>query len=132
MAGFGQERPVTKLNLGDGMSFDIILLKPTASSIGDLSEVDDVVPLGSAKSVSAAFNAAFPNCFNGVFISGEDYAVEGSMSGDPVQSVHLALRFGHQASGDGTEAFLAALGEICRQLGAVAFAVSDNSRISPS
>lgn len=112
------------------MSFDIIILKPTDSSISDLSEVNDVVLLGSAEVVSAAFNAAFPNCFDGAFLSGEDYAVEGSLSGDPVQSVHLALRFGHQASGVDTEAFLAMLGEICQQLGAVAFAVSDNSRIS--
>lgn len=112
------------------MSFDIIILKPTDSSVSDLSEVDDVVWLGSAEAVSATFNAAFPSCLNGVFLSGEDYAVEGSLSGDPVQSVHIALRFGHRTSGDSTEAFLTRLGEICQQLGAVAFAVSDNSRIS--
>lgn len=112
------------------MSFDIIILKPTDASISDLSEVDDVVMLGSAEAVSAAFNAAFPSCFNGVFVSGEGDAVEGSLSGDPVQSIHLALRFGHQGSGDSTAEFLTTLGDICQQLGAIAFAVSDNSRIS--
>jgi len=61
------------------MSFDIIILKPTDSSISDLSEVNDVVLLGSAEVVSAAFNAAFPNCFDGAFLSGEDYAVEGEL-----------------------------------------------------
>jgi hypothetical protein len=129
---FSQKRTFSnKLRKQRKMSFDIIVLKPTDVSVDDISDVADVVPIGNVDDVSAAFDSVFPNCLQGVFIDGEDYSVEGFVSGNPVQSVHLALRSGGQSSGDTTTIFLAGLADLCRRLNAVAFAVSDNSRLAP-
>jgi hypothetical protein len=113
------------------MSFDLIILKPTDASVDDISDVTDVVQLGSVDEVTAAFHSVFPNCLDGAFISGEEYSVEAILSGDPVQSVHMGLRSGLLWSDDTTTKFLAVLAGVCRRLDAVAFAVSDSSRVAP-
>jgi hypothetical protein len=113
------------------MSFDIVILKPIDASIDDISEVEDVIPLGNVETVSAAFNDAFPTCTGGVFVSGESYSVELSLSGQPVQSAHLSLRFGQTWSDEHRVHFLELLATVCGTLGAIAFAVSDNSRVAP-
>lgn len=113
------------------MSFDIIILKPTDSAVNDISAVKDVAPLGSSASVSEVFNKAFPGCTEGVFISGDHYAVELSLIGEPVESAHLALRYGKSWSENTETQFQELLSSVCRSLGGIAFAVSDNSRVAP-
>lgn len=113
------------------MGFDIIVVKPTDTSVDDISDVVDVVSLGTIEVVTAAFHSTFPNCLSGAFICSEAYSVEGSLGGDPVQSAHLQLRFGQLSSDDTTTEFLAVLADVCRKLDAIAFAVSDNSRLCP-
>jgi hypothetical protein len=113
------------------MSFDIIILKPTDLTVNDLSAVEDVAPLGSTASVSGAFNNAFPGCTEGAFIAGDRYAVELSLSGEPVESAHLAVRYGKLWSEETETQFQELLSSVCHALGGVAFAVSDNSRLSP-
>jgi len=113
------------------MSFDIIILKPTEVSVSDISTVEDAVPLGTTESVSAAFYGAFPACVGGVFSSGDDYSVELVLSGEPVESAHLALRYGQSWSEKSERQFFSLLSSVCHSLGGVAFAVSDNSRVAP-
>ena len=100
------------------MGFDIIVLKPTDTSVVDISEVSELVPLGTVEVVSAAFHSMFPNCLKGAFVCGEAYSVEGSLVG--------VNYLGRSASD-----FLAVLTDVCRRLDAIAFAVSNNSRLSP-
>ena len=113
------------------MSFDIIILKPADSAVSEISAVKEVSPLGSSASVSGAFNEAFPGCTEGAFISGDCYAVELSLIGEPVESAHLALRYGKSWTEKTATQFQELLSSVCRSLGGVAFAVSDNSRVAP-
>ena len=112
------------------MSFDIII-RPTDLAVDDISAVEDVITLGTAEDVSAAFNRVFPSCIDGAFISGEHYSVELVLSGAPVESAHLALRYGRSWSEVIEKQFVASLSSVCLSIGGVAFAVSDNSRIAP-
>ncbi|NMG34839.1 hypothetical protein GRF61_10340 [Azoarcus sp. TTM-91] len=113
------------------MSFDIIILKPSEASVTDLTEVEEVDTLGSFEAVSQIFNAAFPGCMDGGFLCGDDYSVELSLSGQPVESAHLTLRFGQSWDTQGEAHFEQQLTSTCGPSGWVAFAVSDNSRITP-
>ncbi len=113
------------------MSFDIIILKPTDLLVEDISMVEDVAPLGTTKIIFEIFNNVFPACIGGAFISGEDYSVELVMNGEPVESAHLALRYGKSWSEESEKQFVALLSKACLSLGGVAFAVSDNSRVAP-
>lgn len=114
------------------MSFDIIILKPTDLTIEDITAVGDVVPLGATKLVAAVFEREFPGCIeNGCFVSGELYAVELTLNGEPVESAHMSLRFGDAWSDEAESQFNALLAKVCLALEALAFAISDNSRIAP-
>lgn len=114
------------------MSFDIIILKPTDLTIEDISDVGDVVPLGVTDVVAAVFEREFPGCIeNGCFVSGELYAVELTLNGEPVESAHMSLRFGEAWSDEAETQFNALLAKVCLALGALAFAISDNSRLAP-
>jgi hypothetical protein len=113
------------------MSFDIIILKPSETSVTDLSEVEEVSPLGSYEAVSQIFSAKFPGCLEGGFLCGDGYSVELSLSGQPVESAHLTLRFGQSWDTQGEAHFEQQLTSACCPSGWVAFAVSDNSRITP-
>lgn len=113
------------------MSFDLIVLKPTDSTVAKLSEVEDVSPIGTTASVARAFDQAFPGCVERPFIVGEEFAVEISLSGEPVESAHVALRFGREWSKSSEARFHALLSQACLSLGGIAFAVSDNSRVAP-
>lgn len=113
------------------MSFDIVILKPSDMSVDDISEVNEVAPLGKTESVSKEFDQAFPGCLKGGFISNSGYSVELTLSGEPVESVHLTLRYGQSWSETSEASFIGLLSSVCRLLGGVAFAVSDNSRVAP-
>ena len=113
------------------MSFDIIVLKPSRLAVENLAEVETVSPLGSFEVVSQLFNSTFPGCLEGAFLQGGDYSVELSLSGQPVESAHLSLRFGPSWDPQGEAHFQKQLTSVCCPSGWVAFAVSDNSRITP-
>ena|SRR6266566_948588 len=113
------------------MSFDIIILKPSDISIDNMSEVNEVAPLGDTEVVSRAFDQAFPGCLKGGFTSGNGYSVELMLNREPVESAHLTLRYGQSWSGTSERHFLSLLSSVCNSLGGVAFAVSDNSRVVP-
>ena len=113
------------------MSFDIIILKPSIVTITDLNEVVEVGPLGSSEAVSQVFSAAFPGCLESGFVCGDGYSVELSLNGQPVESAHLTLRFGQSWDIQGEAHFQQQLTNACCTSGWVAFAVSDNSRITP-
>lgn len=113
------------------MSFDIIILKPLKAVVADLTEVEAVSPLGSFEVVSQLFNSTFPGCLEDGFLHGENYSVELSLSGRPVESAQLSLRFGQSWDNQGEVHFQKQLTSVCCSAGWVAFAVSDNSRITP-
>ena len=113
------------------MSFDLIVLKPNDPTVAELSAVESTSPLGTTACVSLALNQAFPGCVEGPFLFGEEFAVELSLSGEPVESVHLALRFGRSWSESSETRFHALLSQACLSLGGIAFAISDNSRVAP-
>ncbi|WP_074467490.1 hypothetical protein [Pseudomonas flexibilis] len=113
------------------MSFDIIILKPVEVSITDLAEAEEITPLGSTDVVSEKFSAIFPGCLEGGFVSGENYSLELTLSGEPVESAHLTLHFGPFWGNQAEALFEQQLTSICSSTGWVAFAVSDNSRMAP-
>jgi hypothetical protein len=113
------------------MSFDIIILKPSKSTVTDLTEVKEVHPLGSFEAVSQQFNSTFPGCLNGGFLCSDGYSVELLLNGQPVESAHLTLHFGRSWDIQGEVHFQKQLTSACCPFGWVAFAVSDNSRIIP-
>ncbi|WP_155632909.1 hypothetical protein [Burkholderia stagnalis] len=123
-----QNLPRTK---GPPMSFDIIVVKPGACDAERLNDVREVIPLGDAESVRRIFEATFPGATAGVFVNGEEYGLEVTLTNDPVGSAHLALRYGQNWSTSSCDQFVECLGELCRHLQCVAFAVSDNSRLAP-
>ena len=113
------------------MSFDIIVIRPLDAAVADISEVAEVLPLGSVDAVSEAFNDVFAGSRDGIFVESDGYAFEISLSGEPVTSVHIALRFGNSDAVEIRNQFLGRLTTVCNALGAIAFAVSDNSRLAP-
>ncbi|WP_137189789.1 hypothetical protein [Stenotrophomonas rhizophila] len=113
------------------MSFDIIILKPTEPSANDLSNVEDVLDIGSPEAVITFLELVFPGCAQGAFSDGERYALESAQCGDPVTTLHLTLRYGPAWSEAACAEFLTLLSRLCQLLQSVAFAVSDNSRITP-
>lgn len=113
------------------MSFDIIILNPSKTTTADLTEVEAISPLGSFETVSQLFNSTFPGCLEGGFLHGENYSVELSLRGLPVESAHLSLRFGQSWDIQGEVDFHKSLTSVCCSVGWVAFVVSDNSRIAP-
>ncbi len=112
------------------MSFDIIILKPTDLSINDLAAVESVEDIGSRASVSSTVDLVFPGCAQGAFSTGDCYCVESALSGDPVTSIHLTLRYGSAWSESANGEFLALLSRLCQRLQSQAYAVSDNSRLA--
>ena len=113
------------------MSFDVIVLKPSDPSVADITAVDQVSPLGSGESVAQAFEDVFPGCSTQGAIGAGGSVVELRLSGTPVQSVHLTLRYGQSWSEARSIEFIRLLSRVCSSLDAVAFAVMDNSRIAP-
>ncbi|MPV64339.1 hypothetical protein [Burkholderia sp. BE17] len=113
------------------MSFDIVILKPTESDVNGLTSVHDVSPIGTLETVLRECDSVFPGATGGVHLKGENFALEFSTAGDPVTSVHVALRFGTAWSDETYALFIEHLTRLCRNLGSVAFAVSDNSRLAP-
>lgn len=113
------------------MSFDIIILKPTDLSENDLSNVEGVLDIGCPEAVIKFLELVFPGCAQDAFSDGERYSLESAQNGDPVTTIHLTLRYG-QAWSEATNAeFLTLLLRLCQLLQSVAFAASDNSRITP-
>ncbi|MBP0639901.1 hypothetical protein [Cupriavidus sp. AcVe19-6a] len=113
------------------MSFDIIVLRPSNPDAESLDSVRDANDLGDLASVRRGFDSIFPGATTGVFLHNEEYALEVSLAGDPVGSAHIALRFGAAWSDASHDQFVERLGELCRRLQCVAFAVSDNARLGP-
>ena len=113
------------------MSIDIIVVKPAGRDAESLDEIREVSPLGDLRCVRQVFDATFPGVATGVFTNGEEYSLEVTLTNDPVGSAHLALRSGPTWSPSSRERFVESLGELCRRLQWVAFAVSDNSRLAP-
>ena len=112
------------------MSFDVILIKPNDLSIEDLSSVEDVMQLGDKEFVKAAIDLSFPGAVNGLWQS-EDFSIEALINGNPVESVHITAHFG-DAWAEASEAKLISLiTVICHGTGAVAFCISDNSKLAP-
>lgn len=112
------------------MSFDIIILRPTDLSIKDLAPVESVEDIGSPASVTTSMDLVFPGCTQGAFSTGDCYFVESALSGDPVTSIHLTLRYGSAWSESANGEFLVLLSRLCQRLQSQAYAVSDNSRIA--
>ncbi|WP_226505180.1 hypothetical protein [Pseudomonas sp. MWU16-30317] len=112
------------------MSFDIIILRPTDLSINDLAAVESVEDIGPPASVRTSVDVVFPSGAQGAFAAGDCYFVESALSGDPVTSVHLTLRYGSAWSESANGEFLALLSTLCQRLQAPAYAVSDNLRIA--
>ncbi|MBJ9978117.1 hypothetical protein IAE35_21625 [Pseudomonas sp. S75] len=111
------------------MSHDIILLKPASLDVEDLQNLDEVLDMGSEAFVAAALSDVFPGCLDGFFAHGEIFTLEASLAGDPVTSLHLALRFGQAWSDDAFDEIQARLARLCQALQASAFSVDDNSLI---
>ncbi|WP_234779175.1 hypothetical protein [Pseudomonas coronafaciens] len=114
------------------MSFDIIILKPTDLSVNDLSTVEDVLDIGCPEAVITLLEQVFPGCAQGAFLDGERYSLESVQNGDPVTTIHLTLRYGRAWSEATSAEFLTLLLRLCELLRSAAFAVSDNSRITPT
>ncbi len=112
------------------MSYDIILLKPADPRTDDLSNIEDVVEMGEETSIITSIEQVFPGCTQGVFTKDESFTVEGSLSGNPVTSIHLSLRFGSAWSDSSFNVFLGQLSQLCNSLQAHAYSVSDNSLIA--
>ncbi|MFL1557034.1 hypothetical protein [Pseudomonas sp. O11] len=112
------------------MSIDIIILKPIDQNATDLTAVESVIDIGRPEIVEVALNSVFPGCTDGAFVTGEEYSLEATLSGDPVSSIHLTLRYGSAWSEVSNNAFLVSISCLCQELKSQAFAVSDNSRIS--
>jgi hypothetical protein len=112
------------------MSFDIIILRPRDLSITDLATVECVEDIGSPASVSTSVDLVFPRGTQGAFAAGDCYFVESALSGDPVTSIHLTLRYGSAWSESANGEFLALLSKLCQRPQSQAYAVSDNSRIA--
>jgi len=112
------------------MSFDIIILRPTDLGINDLADVESVEDIGLTASVSTSLDLVFPGCAQGAFAMGDYYVFESVLSGDPVTSIHLTLRYGSAWCESAYGEFLASLSRLCHQLQSQAYAVSDNSRIA--
>lgn len=113
------------------MSLEPIILKPTNPAIGTLSGVESVSPLGATADVSFVFNQAFPGSTERPFVCGEACAVEVSLHGEPVESAHLSLHFGHLWGKYSEARFYALLSQVYLSLEGIAFAVSDNSKFAP-
>ncbi|WP_155624902.1 hypothetical protein [Burkholderia vietnamiensis] len=113
------------------MSFDIVAIKPTNLDAESLNDVREVRPLGDAESVRRIFEVKFPGATTGLSVNREEYSLEVTLVNDPVDSAHLALRWGPAWSTSSRDQVIERLGEICRHLECVAFAVSDNSRLAP-
>ena len=113
------------------MSFDIIILKPANGNMEDLTSIQDVGPIGSPEAVRGEFDSVFPGIATGVHLNGESFAAEVSTGGNPVTSVHIALRFGAAWSDEAYALFIEHLTKLCYKLDCVAFAVSDNTRLAP-
>jgi len=113
------------------MSFDMIILKPTDLSENDLYAVEDVLDIGSPEAVITFLEQVFPGSTHGAFLDGERYALESAQAGDPVTSIHRALRYGQAWSEAACSDFMDRLSRLCELLQSVAFAVSDNSRMAP-
>ena len=112
------------------MSFDVILIKPNDLSIEDLSSVEDVMQLGDKEFVEAAIGLSFPGAVNGLWQS-EEFSIEALINGNPVESVHITAHFG-DAWAEASEAkLLSLITVICHEIGAVAFSISDNSKLAP-
>jgi hypothetical protein len=112
------------------MSYDVLIIKPRDNSVENLSTVEDVAPLGEKYLVESAINTVFPGAINGVWQCSE-FSVEALISGNPVESVHITLRFGDSWSETSEAHFLNLTACICSKIDAVAFSVSDNSKLSP-
>ena len=112
------------------MSYDIIILKPMGPGTDDLANVNDVLEIGDEASVLRSLAQVLPGCVQGVFARDESFTVEGSLSGKPVTSIHLSLRFGTCWSDSSFNVFLALLSELCDSLQTHAFSVSDNKLIT--
>lgn len=113
------------------MSVDIIILKPADLNEIDLSNVEDVLDIGCPEAVITFLELVFPGCVQGAFSDGERYSLESAQNGDPVTTIHLTLRYGRAWSEATSAAFVTLLLRLCQLLQSVAFAVSDNSRITP-
>lgn len=112
------------------MSYDIIILKPTGPGTGNLANVDDVLEIGDEASVLRSLTQLLPGCIHGVFAKEDSFTIEGSLSGKPVTSIHLSLRFGTSWSDSSFNVFLALMSELCDSLQTHAFSVSDNKLIA--
>lgn len=112
------------------MSFNVILIKPNNLSTEDLSAVEDVVLLGNKSFVETAIGLSFPGAVNGIWQSNE-FSVEALLSGNPVESVHITIQFGDAWSETSETQLLSLITVICHKTGAVAFSISDNSKLAP-
>lgn len=114
------------------MSYDIIILRPMEPGTDDLADVDEVLDIGDETTVLRSLEQVLPGCIQGVFAKDELFTIEGSLSGKPVTSIHLSLRFGTRWSDSSFNVFLALLSELCYALQTHAFSVSDNTLITAS
>ena len=112
------------------MSFDIVLLKPVNLNASDLTDIDEVTEVGPSSAVLALLEQVFPGCTQGVFSKGKSFSVESSLTGDPVTSIHMTLRFGSALSESDHDDFFTPLSNLCEVLELQAYAVTDNSRIA--
>ncbi|MEQ4285077.1 hypothetical protein [Pseudomonas syringae] len=112
------------------MSYDIIILKPVGSRTNNLADVDEVLDIGDEALLLRSLALVFPGCIQGVFVKDESFTIEGSLSGKPVTSIHLSLKFGACWSDSSFSVVQGLLSELCDSLQTHAFSVTDNTLIS--
>ncbi|WP_287029711.1 hypothetical protein [Pseudomonas sp. UBA6310] len=112
------------------MSFDVILIKPNDLSIEDLSSVEDVMQLGDKEFVEAAIGLSFPGAVNSLWQS-KEFSIEALINGNPVESVHITAHFGDAWTEASEAKLISLITVICHETGAVAFSISDNSKLAP-
>ncbi|RMV81475.1 hypothetical protein ALP03_100951 [Pseudomonas amygdali pv. tabaci] len=115
---------------GKRMSYDIIILKPVGSRTDNLADVDEVLDIGDEALVLRSLALVLPGCIQGVFVKDESFTIEGSLSGKPVTSIHLSLKFGACWSDSFFSVVQGLLSELCDSLQTHAFSVTDNTLIS--
>lgn len=109
------------------MSIDVIVLKPVGPAPDSLEDVAEAEVMGRREFVrDRVLEPVFPGLASGSHARGDRWSIECAYAGDPVTSLHLALR----GLGEDYDDLLDALARICLQQGWAAYLVADNSRLA--
>ena len=114
------------------MNFNIIVLKTTDDNhrILSLTEIQETRELGTDNDVQDILSSSFKGYSNGLWKSQNDYLVEFSLPKGRATSLHITIHFSGSSVMSLKEEFLPLLKMMCYPNGWLAFAVSDNSRLT--